>query len=125
MSVPGSLSTGADSPVIAASLTKATPSITSPSPGMTSPAATRTMSPSRSSDDGYLFERAVALALRHRVAAHRAQRVRLRLAAPFGHRLGEVGEQDREPEPSGDRAAVKNPASAREPNDDVEPTGPS
>ncbi len=36
MSVPASFSTGADSPVIADSLTKATPSITSPSAGMTS-----------------------------------------------------------------------------------------
>ena len=31
-----------------------------------------------------------------------AQRRRLRLAAPFGHRLGEVGEQDGEPEPERD-----------------------
>ena len=51
MSVPGSLRTGADSPVMAASLTKATPSITSPSPGMASPSSTTTMSPLRSSDE--------------------------------------------------------------------------
>src|ERR1700758_1372368 len=37
--------TGADSPVIAASLTEATPSITSPSEGMLSPASTSTTSP--------------------------------------------------------------------------------
>ena len=36
MSVPGSLRTGADSPVIAASLTNATPSMTSPSPAIVS-----------------------------------------------------------------------------------------
>ncbi len=51
MSVPGSLSTGADSPVIADSLTNATPAITSPSPGMTSPSRTSTMSSRRSSDE--------------------------------------------------------------------------
>ena len=44
-SPPASRMTGADSPVIAASLTEATPSITSPSEGMVSPASTRTMSP--------------------------------------------------------------------------------
>src|SRR5581483_53659 len=37
--------TGADSPVIAASLTEATPSITSPSEGILSPASASTMSP--------------------------------------------------------------------------------
>src|SRR5712672_2733780 len=44
-SPPDSRITGADSPVIAASLTDATPSITSPSDGMLSPASTRTISP--------------------------------------------------------------------------------
>ena len=43
-SVPGSLSTGADSPVMADLFTKATPSITSPSVGMSSPLFTRTTS---------------------------------------------------------------------------------
>ena len=51
MSVPGSLSTGADSPVIAASLTKPMPSITSPSPAIVSPASTTMTSPFRSSDE--------------------------------------------------------------------------
>ena len=46
-SPPDSRMTGADSPVIAASLTEATPSITSPSDGMVSPASTRTTSPTR------------------------------------------------------------------------------
>ncbi|VVN40139.1 hypothetical protein PS645_05356 [Pseudomonas fluorescens] len=46
-SPPDSRITGADSPVIAASLTAAMPSITSPSPGIISPAATRTTSPLR------------------------------------------------------------------------------
>ena len=44
-SPPDSRITGADSPVIAASLTEATPSITSPSEGMLSPASTSTISP--------------------------------------------------------------------------------
>ena len=43
-SPPDSLTTGADSPVIADSSTEATPSITSPSPGIISPAETRTTS---------------------------------------------------------------------------------
>src|SRR6185437_2950697 len=44
-SPPDSRITGADSPVMAASLTEATPSITSPSEGMLSPASTSTTSP--------------------------------------------------------------------------------
>ena len=44
-SPPHSRMTGADSPVIAASLTEATPSITSPSLGIRSPASTSTISP--------------------------------------------------------------------------------
>ena len=44
-SPPDSRITGADSPVIAASLTDATPWMTSPSEGMRSPASTRTTSP--------------------------------------------------------------------------------
>ena len=44
-SPPDSRMTGADSPVIAASLTEAMPSMTSPSDGMMSPASTSTTSP--------------------------------------------------------------------------------
>src|SRR6266850_2377174 len=51
-SPPDSRMTGADSPVIAASFTDATPSITSPSEGMLSPASTRTMSPTLSAVPG-------------------------------------------------------------------------
>ena len=50
MSVPGSFLTGADSPVIADSSTKATPSMTSPSVGMSSPLSTRTTSSFRRAD---------------------------------------------------------------------------
>ena len=48
-SPPASRMTGADSPVIADSLTEATPSMMSPSPGMISPASTSTTSPTRRS----------------------------------------------------------------------------
>ena len=48
-SPPASRMTGADSPVIALSLTEASPSTISPSPGMMSPASTSTMSPTRRS----------------------------------------------------------------------------
>ena len=48
-SPPASRMTGADSPVIADSLTEATPSTISPSPGMMSPGSTRTTSPRRRS----------------------------------------------------------------------------
>ncbi len=44
-SPPDSRITGADSPVMAASLTEATPSMISPSEGITSPASTSTTSP--------------------------------------------------------------------------------
>ena len=40
----------------------------------------------------------------HGLGPRLAQRVGLRLAAAFGHRLGEVREQHREPEPEGDLA---------------------
>ena len=45
--------------------------------------------------------------------AHAAQRRRLRLAAAFGHRLGEVGEQHREPQPGGDLAGEHGIAGLR------------
>ena len=48
-SPPASRMTGADSPVIANSLTEATPSTMSPSPGMIAPASTSTTSPRRRS----------------------------------------------------------------------------
>src|SRR5437868_3525699 len=51
-SPPDSRITGADSPVMAASLTEATPSITSPSLGILSPASTRTTSPTFSAVPG-------------------------------------------------------------------------
>jgi hypothetical protein len=44
----------------------------------------------------------VDIALGARVAARLAQGLGLRLAAPFRHRLGEIGEKDGEPEPERD-----------------------
>ncbi len=97
-SPPDSRMTGADSPVIADSSTEAMPSITVPSPGITSPASTTTRSPRASSDAAR--DTAVGQP-RRRLGAHRAQRGGLRAAAALGQRLGEVGEDDREPEPDG------------------------
>ena len=48
-SPPASRITGADSPVMALSLTLATPAMTSPSDGTMSPASTTTRSPTRRS----------------------------------------------------------------------------
>ncbi len=108
-SPPHSRMTGAHSPVIALSSTDATPSTTSPSPGMTSPGRQTTRSPRRSCSRAALpryarvDRRGRCPALRSRFAvrlrARLPQRVRLRLAAPLGHRLGEVREEDGEPEP--------------------------
>ena len=102
-SPPLSRMTGADSPVIADSSTEATPSMTSPSLGIKSPASTSTtiaglergrVRPARQSRE---LARLQALGLGFGPRA--AQRVGLRLAAPFGHRLGEIGEQHGEPQP--------------------------
>ena len=92
--------TGADSPVIADSSTEAMPSITVPSPGITSPASTTTRSPRGSSDAATL---AAVGQPRGGLGAHRAQRGGLGAAAALGQRLGEVGEDDRQPQPDRDR----------------------
>ena len=107
-SPPDSRITGADSPVMALSSTEATPSITSPSAGITSPASTSTTSPLRSSSASIgCHLRAVRAAASSFLAQvcffSAAQRRRLRLAAAFGQRLGEVGEQHGEPQPQRDR----------------------
>ena len=102
-SPPLSRMTGADSPVMADSSTLAMPSMTSPSAGMTSPAAHTTRSPFRRSRRGDFFHRGrLAQATRDGVLAGLAQRFGLRLAAAFGHGLGEVGEEHGEPEPDGE-----------------------
>ena len=103
-SPPASRMTGADSPVIADSLTEATPSTMSPSPGMISPASTSTISPSRRSSaftpsTTTVEVLGIDVALGASIAARAAQGVGLRLAAPLGDSLGEIREQHREPEP--------------------------
>lgn len=79
-SPPDSRMTGALSPVMAASLTEATPSITSPSEGMSSPASTMTTSPGRRSSDGTRSKAARPPGSRSRFATM-SVRVALRLAA--------------------------------------------
>src|SRR6266511_2058817 len=104
-SPPDSRMTGADSPVIADSSTEPTPSITSPSAGMISPAETTTTSPRCSSGGGDVLDPAgVGAPVCDRGRAGRAEGVCLRLAAAFGDRLGEVGEQNGQPEPDRDHA---------------------
>ena len=74
------------------------PSITVPSPGISSPVSTTTTSPRVSSDAGLVPP---SLQPRGGLLAHRAQRRGLGLAAAFGDRLGEVAEEDGEPQPDG------------------------
>ena len=105
-SPPDSRITGADSPVMADSSTEATPSITVPSAGIACPASTTTTSPFRSCEEGTCSTLPVARAAeRLGLGPGFAQVLGLRLAAPFGHGLGEVGEKHREPEPERDLAA--------------------
>ena len=103
-SPPDSRITGADSPVMADSSTEAMPSMISPSDGIISPGGhdddvaeleLRRRRPARAS-------RRAAGGCAIGLGAGLAQRVGLGLAAALGHRLGEVGEQHREPQPHGD-----------------------
>ena len=99
-SPPASRITGADSPVIADSSTEAIPSITVPSPG--DHLAGLDHDDVAALELGGAHLAAVAKA-GHGLGAGGAQGVGLGLAAALGERLGEVGEDDREPEPEGDR----------------------
>ena len=103
-SPPDSRITGADSPVIADSSTVAMPSTMSPSPGMTCPASTTTRSPTFSVGAGDLLLGAVgAQPAGDGLGPGPAQALGLRLPAALGDGLGEVGEQDGEPQPDGDQ----------------------
>ncbi len=103
-SPPASRITGAHSPVIAASLTEATPAITSPSAGMRSPAADHHHVAGLRAGAGDLAVLLVAAVAGGRAAppcfrCGSFSDAALRLAAAFGQRLGEGAEQHREPEP--------------------------
>ena len=78
-SPPLSRITGADSPVMAASLTLATPSMTSPSPGIRSPASTSTTSPGLSASAETSVQASPAVSASR--FADASVRVRRRLAA--------------------------------------------
>ena len=98
--------TGADSPVIADSSTLAMPSTTSPSPGMICPASTTTRSPTPQlgAGDRLLACRpGVSRAGPWSSVCGRAQRCGLGLAAALGDGLGQVGEDDGQPQPGRDR----------------------
>ena len=120
-SPPASRMTGADSPVIADSLTEATPSMISPSPGIDVAGLDEhdVADPQIERDDALddVLQPALAVGIDQplgvRVAARLAQRVGLRLAASFRHRFGEIGEQHGEPQPDGDLAGEQRDAVVR------------
>ena len=119
-SPPLSRMTGADSPVMADSSTEAMPSMTSPSPGMSSPASTTTdVALAQLRGRHLLLAAAVDQPARRGLLAHLAQRRRLRLAAPLGDRLGEVGEDDGEPEPDADAEVNQSGAAPGDRRDQV------
>ena len=95
-SPPDSRMTGADSPVMADSSTEAMPSTTVPSPGMTSPASTTTRSPRCSSAAGRVVPSCICATVSVRIERSVSACAR---AAALGERLGEVGEDDGEPQP--------------------------
>jgi len=94
MSVPASLSTGADSPVMADSLTKAAPSITSPSAGMTLSFSPDDVALLRSPLPGTDF---LVPVLEHAPDADKVRPVRRNASglccAAFGERLGKLANQ--------------------------------
>ena len=81
---------------MADSSTDAMPSITVPSPGISSPASTTTTSPRRSSDAGFSPPSRRRATVSVRIARSACG---LGLAAALGQRLGQVREDDREPQP--------------------------
>ena len=102
-SPPDSRITGADSPVIADSSTEAMPSMISPSEGISVVGLADDVVPLGQFGRGDQFLGAVGSEPASRsLGSHPAQRVGLGLAPSLGHRLGKVGEHDRQEEPDGD-----------------------
>ena len=102
-SPPASRMTGADSPVIADSSTVAAPSTISPSAAISSFASATIAVAAAQLRRGDALLATVDQPARDVSRLRAAQKLGLRLAAAFGDRLGEVGEQDREPQPDRDR----------------------
>ena len=96
---------GADSPVIADSSTVAMPSTTSPSDGIDLAGRDDAVVADLERAGRDLLERPVRLVapVRHRLGPRLAERRGLRLAAAFGHRLGEVGEEHGRPQEERDQ----------------------
>ena len=69
----------------------------------------------------HVLERAVAPPVRDRLRASLAQLVRLRLAASLGDGLGEVGEEDGEPQPDRDEPGEEARVGDREDGDEHAP----
>ena len=70
---------------------------------------------------GHVLERAVAPPMRDRLRSRLAQLVRLRLTAPLGDRLGEVREEDGEPQPDRDEPGEEARVGDREDGDEHAP----
>ena len=98
-SPPDSWITGADLPVIADSSTLATPSTTSPSPGISSPGADHAVVAHGTGAGGTSLMAPSGPAPGGRLGPCLAQRLGLGFPSALGDGLGEVGEQDGEPEP--------------------------
>ncbi len=107
-SPPASRITGANSPVIAASLTTAPPSITSPSPGMTWFASTTTLSPVLSAAEETCSTDWSARRRKAGVATRVLRSVSAwALPRSSATAVAKLGEQDRQPQPDveGDEVA--------------------
>ena len=116
-SPPASRMTGADSPVIAASLTEATPSITSPSRGdEVAGLHQHDVADLQAGAGDELVVLGVGRAeqLGLRLGARAPQRVGLRLAATLGHGFREVGKQHGDPQPQHDLEGEAEVGAARD-----------
>ena len=104
-SPPASRMTGADSPVMADSLTEAIPSITVPSPGMISLGFDHdevALAQLRRGDLLFVCGPDLHRRARRRLGLRFSQRIRLRLAASLRHGFGEVRKEHGGPQPERD-----------------------